>query len=64
MLDLLLIATRPVVENMHSSTKVIIIIIIHTHPFNGPFSGTTRVSRYQKGKANLDFIEERDSEWQ
>jgi len=63
MLDLLLIATRPVVENMHSSTKVII-IIIHTHPFNGLFSGTTRVSRYQKGKANLDFIEERDSEWQ
>ena len=22
----------------------------HTHPFNGPLSGTTRVSRYQKGK--------------
>ena len=22
----------------------------HTHPFNGPFSGTTRVSQYQKGK--------------
>ena len=22
----------------------------HTHPFNGPFSGTTRVSRYQKGE--------------
>ena len=22
----------------------------HTHPFNGPFSGTTRVSRYQKGR--------------
>ena len=22
----------------------------HTHPFNGPFSGTTRVSRYQKVK--------------
>ena len=21
----------------------------HTHTFNGPFSGTTRVSRYQKG---------------
>jgi len=29
----------------------------HTHPFNGPFSGTTRVSRYQKGKTNLDFTE-------
>ena len=36
----------------------------HTHPFNGPFSGTTRVSQYQKGKTNLDFTEARDSEWQ
>ena len=36
----------------------------HTHPFNGPFSWTTRVSRYQKGKTNLDFTEARDSEWQ
>ena len=36
----------------------------HTHPFNGPFSGTTRVSRYQKGKINLDFNEARDSERQ
>ena len=36
----------------------------HTHPFNGPLSATTRVSRYQKGKTNLDFTEARDSEWQ
>ena len=36
----------------------------HTHTFNGPLSGTTRVSRYQKGKTNLDFTEARDSEWQ
>jgi len=36
----------------------------HTHLFNGPFSGTTHVSRYQKGKTNLDFTEARDSEWQ
>jgi len=36
----------------------------HTHPFNGSFSGTTQVSRYQKGKTNLDFTEARDSEWQ
>ena len=36
----------------------------HTHPFNGPFSETTWVSRYQKGKTNLDFTEARDSEWQ
>jgi len=26
-------------------------------------SGTTQVSRYQKGKTNLDFIGARDSEW-
>ena len=34
------------------------------HTFNGPLAGTTRVSRYQKGKTNLDFTEARDSEWQ
>jgi len=33
----------------------------HTHTFNGPFSGTTRVGRYQTGKTNLDFTEARDS---
>jgi len=37
---------------------------IHTHTFNGPFSWTTRVSRYQKAKTSLDFTEARDSEWQ
>ena len=36
----------------------------HTHTFNGPLSGTTRVGRYQKGKTKLDFTEARDSEWQ
>jgi len=36
----------------------------HTHTFNGPFSRTTWVGRYQKGKTNLDFTEARDSEWQ
>ena len=33
-------------------------------PFNGLFSRTTWVSRYQKGKTNLDFTGARDSEWQ
>jgi len=33
----------------------------HTHPFNCPLSGTTRVGRYQKGK---NQSEERYSEWQ
>ena len=31
---------------------------------NGPFSGTTQVSQYQKGETKLDFTEARDSEWQ
>ena len=26
-------------------------------------SGNTQVSRYQKGRTNLDFTEARDSEW-
>ena len=34
------------------------------HPFNGPFSQSIRVSRYQKGQTNPDFTEARDSEWQ
>ena len=32
----------------------------HTHPFNGPLSGTTRVSQYQKCKTNLDFTEAKE----
>jgi len=36
----------------------------HTQPFNAAFSGTAQVSRYQKGKTNLDFTEAGDSEWQ
>jgi len=51
-----LIITQILQANQHCHT--------HTHLFNGPFSGTTRVSRYQKGKTNLDFTEVRDSEWQ
>ena len=39
-------------------------IVGDTYLFNGPFSGTTRVSRYQKGKTNLDFTEATGSEWQ
>jgi len=26
--------------------------------FNGPFSGTTQVSQYQKGKTNLDLLKQ------
>ena len=56
---------------MFSFSSVIIVVNnsilrthTHTHPFNGPFSGSTQVSRYQKGKTNLDFTGARDSEWQ
>jgi len=35
-----------------------------TLPFNGPLSGTPRVSQYHKGKTDLDFTEARDNEWQ
>ena len=51
-------ATCWIVDNIATHTHT------HTHPFNGPLSGTTRVSRYQKGKTNLDFTEARDSERQ
>ena len=45
-----------IVSHIHTHT--------HTHPFNGPLSGTTQVSRCQKGKTNLDCTEARDSNWQ
>ena len=35
--------------DLHIST------LTHTHLFNGPLSGTARVSRYQKGKTSLHF---------
>ena len=47
-----------------SNTSSVCHLRLHTHPFNGPLSGTTQVSQYQKGKTNLDFTEARGSEWQ
>jgi len=49
----------PVTKILHTTA-----IGTHTHPFNGPLSETVLVSRYPKGKTNLDFTEARDSEWQ
>jgi len=46
----------------HEPIRPSLLLLLHT--FNGPLSGTTRVSRYQKGKTNLDFTGARDSEWQ
>jgi len=45
-------------EHLYSNVRPI------KHTFNGPLSGTNQVSRYQKGKTNLDFTGARDSEWQ
>jgi len=49
---------RHIIACTHTHTNT------RTHTFNGPLSWTIRVSRYQKGKTNLDFTEARDSEWQ
>jgi len=39
--------------------------VTHTHTrLTAPLSGTTWVSRYQKGKTSLDYTEARDSDWQ
>ena len=59
--------TKLQIDSPFSCVKVILIHPYwhkHTHPSNGPFSGTTRVSWYQDNKTNLDFTEARDSEWQ
>jgi len=56
--------TKPntIKEHIHKSKEMYYNTRTYTHPFNGPFSGTTRVSQYQKCKSNLDFTEARDSE--
>ena len=51
-------------NSMKSLIKLMLISEVEIHSFNCPFSVTTWVSRYQKGKTNLDFTEARDSEWQ
>jgi len=47
-----------------SVSNRLITAAVYLHTFNGPLSGTTQVSRYQKGKTNLDSTEARVSEWQ
>jgi len=52
-------ANRPV-HDRHTHTHARAQCSQHTHTR----LTTTQVSRYQKGKTNLDFTEARDSEWQ
>jgi len=53
-------------NGMYLTSKLTCLIMstVNTHTFNGPLSSTTRVSRYQNTKTNLDFTAARDSEWQ
>jgi len=52
-------------KNLQPSYVCIVqLVLLLLQPFNGLFSRTTWVSRYQKGKSNLDFTGARDSEWQ
>jgi len=56
--------SQPATVNEHLRTHARTHTPARTHTFNGPLSGITRVSQYQKDKTNLDFTEARDSEWQ
>ena len=60
-----LLLSQKVAKEPQKTLKIQHNSLTYTHtPFNGHLSGTTRVSRYQKGRTNLDFTEARDSEWQ
>jgi len=47
-----------IINTLYNSKRTTITTILH--PFNGLFSRTTWVSRYQKGKTSLDLNEARD----
>jgi len=63
LISFIFISWAPLLAVCNNSTHTQTHTRTHTHPFNVPFSGTTRVSRYKKGKTNLDLAEARDSEW-
>jgi len=67
--QVLLVQLVPLEVPAHRDSLVLLdpsvsLITLCLHPFNGPFSWTTWVSWYQRGKTNLDFTEARGSEWQ
>ena len=57
------VSSRSGVATLQTAIHLLLTYLL-THTFNSPLSGTIQVSRYQKGKTNLDFTEARDSEWQ
>jgi len=48
--------------HVHTGTTTVVHCANVTHTYIHTPVGTTRVSRYQKGKTDLDFTEARDSE--
>ena len=50
--------TTSVVHTTTTSLLLLLLLLLLLHPFNGPLSGTTRVSRYEKGKTILDLLEQ------
>jgi len=53
-------------HQLHTAAPATTYVHTRTHEracVNVPLSWTTRVSRYQKGKTNLDFTEARDCVW-
>ena len=54
----------PLWSDSGSGSLYFVLFLCDTYTHLWPFSGTIQVSRYQKGKINLDFTETRDSEWQ
>jgi len=54
------VPTQSLAVRLHEINLLHLLLLLD--PFNGLFSRTTWVSRYQKGKASLDLNEARD-EW-
>ena len=54
------IACAPSEHSNVDTSNIYLSSITYYYMFNGPSSGTTQVSRHQKGKTNLDFTEARD----
>ena len=51
--------SNSVIASSNACYKYTSSLLTTLHTFNVPFSGTTTVSQYQKGKINVDFTEAR-----
>jgi len=57
---LVVVDASPVHVHTYAAPHNTLLQLLLQQPFNGLFSRTTRVSRYQKGKTSLDLNEARD----